>query len=383
MTIVNNTFFWWLLQALILYNFYKIGNREIKNKIVSLFLIYVVLSFLYGIYMSENYWHYKYLVRNTMVFLMPLSIYVFIDPARVNMVLKVWFKKALILLLCLSPFIYSDAWGNYLTPFCFCALFYKLLPKKWKIITILAFVVTFTLGWASRSCTIRFSVALIIGLLFTYKYSRIILLKYLKIVFFVFSFLPIIFFVLAVTDTFNILNIDEELSLSQKYEIFKSDKETSGSALYDTRTLIYAEVLGSAINNNYVIQGHSLARGYQSLMFGDAVDEAMGGMLKGERPGSETCILNVFTYMGGIGLFLYMLIFLKSSYLAIFNSNNNYIKIIALSVLFRWIYSWIEEFTLFNITYLILWIMISMCFSPYFRSMTNVEFKCWFKSMLK
>ena len=112
MTIVNNTFFWWLLQALILYNFYKIGNREIKNKIVSLFLIYVVLSFLYGIYMSENYWHYKYLVRNTMVFLMPLSIYVFIDPARVNMVLKVWFKKALILLLCLSPFIYSDAWGN-------------------------------------------------------------------------------------------------------------------------------------------------------------------------------------------------------------------------------------------------------------------------------
>ena len=383
MTIVNNTFFWWLLQALILYNFYKIGHREIKNKIVSLFLIYVVLSFLYGIYMSENYWHYKYLVRNTMVFLMPLSIYVFIDPARVNMVLKVWFKKALILLLCLSPFIYSDAWGNYLTPFCFCALFYKLLPKKWKIITILAFVVTFTLGWASRSCTIRFSVALIIGLLFTYKYSRIILLKYLKIVFFVFSFLPIIFFVLAVTDTFNILNIDEELSLSQKYEIFKSDKETSGSALYDTRTLIYAEVLGSAINNNYVIQGHSLARGYQSLMFGDAVDEAMGGMLKGERPGSETCILNVFTYMGGIGLFLYMLIFLKSSYLAIFNSNNNYIKIIALFVLFRWIYSWIEEFTLFNITYLILWIMISMCFSSYFRSMTNVKFKCWFKSMLK
>ena len=59
MTIVNNTFFWWLLQALILYNFYKIGNREIKNKKVSLFLIYVVLSFLYGLYMSGNYWHYK------------------------------------------------------------------------------------------------------------------------------------------------------------------------------------------------------------------------------------------------------------------------------------------------------------------------------------
>ena len=98
MTIVNNTFFWWLLQALILYNFYKIGNREIKNKKVSLFLIYVVLSFLYGLYMSGNYWHYKFLVRNTMIFLLPLSVYataskqtaaslrllVYVSPRKVN-----------------------------------------------------------------------------------------------------------------------------------------------------------------------------------------------------------------------------------------------------------------------------------------------------------
>ena len=102
MTIVNNTFFWWLLQALILYNFYKIGNREIKNKKVSLFLIYVVLSFLYGLYMSGNYWHYKFLVRNTMIFLLPLSVYVFVEPYRIKTVLKVWFKKALILLVCIS-----------------------------------------------------------------------------------------------------------------------------------------------------------------------------------------------------------------------------------------------------------------------------------------
>lgn len=382
MTIVNNTFFWWLLQALILYNFYKIGNREIKNKKVSLFLIYVVLSFLYGLYMSGNYWHYKFLVRNTMIFLLPLSVYVFVEPYRIKTVLKVWFKKALILLVCISPFIYSDAWGNYLTPFCLFGLFFGLLTKKWKLLTIFAFVLTLTLGWASRSCTIRFSVAFIIGILFSLKVSKSLLLKNLKLIYFAFCCIPFVFFVLGVLGVFNILNVDEELGLSKKYEIFRSENKANEATLKDTRTLVYAEVLKSAVENHYTIQGHSLARGYDSVIFGDDVDKVSGGLLKGERPSSETCILNVFTHMGVIGVFLYMLIFFKSTFLAIFHSKNDYIKIVALYVLFRWVYSWIEELAFFNITYLMLWIMISMCFSSYFRSMTNQEFRYWFKSIL-
>lgn len=383
MTIFNNTFCWWLLQALILYNFYKLRDLSIKEKILSFFFFYVVFSFLYGLYMAENYWHYKYLVRNFMIYLLPLSIYVFVDPVHTQAVLKVWFKKAIILLICLSPSIYSDAWGNYLTPFCLLALFYHLLPNKWKFITIIAFIITFSLGWASRSCTIRFAIAFFIGLLYIWKRSRYILLKHVKKICFIFFFLPVVFFVLAITDTFNILNIDEELGLSQKYEIFQSDKEANGSALSDTRTILYTEVLNSALQNNYIIQGHSLARGYDSIIFGDAVNEAMGNQLRGERSACETCILNIFTYMGVIGVILYMLIFYKSIFLAIYKSNNYYIKVIALYVLFRWIYSWIEELAFFNITYLMLWIMVAMCFSPYFRMMTNDEFKEWFKSILK
>ena len=141
--------------------------------------------------------------------------------------------------------------------------------------------------------------------------------------------------------------------------------------------------MNSALQNHYIIQGHSLARGYDSIMFGEALNEAMGNQFRGERPASETCILNVFTYMGIIGVILYMLIFMRSTFLAIFHSNNNYIKIIALFVLFRWIYSWIEELAFFNITYLMLWIMVAMCFSPYFRMMTNKDFKCWFKTIIK
>lgn len=380
-TVLNNTFCWWFLQALILYNFYKF--REIKEKVLSIFLVYVVLSFLYGLYMAENYWHYKFLVRNLMIYLMPMSIYVFVYPSRVQSVLRVWFKKALILLICISPFIYSDAWGNYLTPFCLFALFYHLLPHKWRCITILAFILTFTLGWTSRSCTIRFSAAFIIGVLFIWKNSRNVIWGHIKKIYVVLSLIPVVFFILATTNVFNILNVDKELGLSQKYEIFQSDKEANGSVLEDTRTLVYIEVLNSALQNHYIVQGHSLARGYECVMFNDDINEVAGGALKGERPASETCILNIFTYMGIIGVVLYMLIFFKSTFLAIFHSNNNYIKVIALFVLFRWIYSWVEELAFFNITYLMLWIMVAMCFSPYFRRMTNEEFKCWFKAILK
>lgn len=382
-TALNNTFFWWLLQALILYNFYTLKNKSAKRiQTLKLFFIYVIISFLYGIYMAHNYWHYKNLIRNLMIYLMPLCIYAFINPRQLYLVLKIWFKKAWIILLCLSPFLYSDAWGNFLTPFCFLALFFSQLPTKWKIVTISAFIITFTLGWASRSCTIRFSIAFLIGLLFSWGLTRSLIIKYKKQLFTILVFTPIILFSLAISGIFNIFQIDEELKLSDQYQMFQSN-EDNNSILDDTRTLVYTEVLNDAQKNNYIIQGHSLARGYYSPIFNDFINKNSDGLLKGERAACEVCILNVFTYMGIIGVILYMSIFIKSTYIAMFKSNNDYVKVIAIFVLFRWIYSWIEELSSFNISYLSLWIMVAICFSPYFRKMSNSEFKNWFHSILK
>lgn len=383
-TVLNNTFIWWMLQAVILYNFYTFNKKSVKKEnTLNLYIAYVIISFIYGIYMSENYWHYKSLIRNFMIYLMPLCIYVFINPKYLHLVLKIWFKKAWIVLLCLAPFLYSDAWGNFLTPFCILALCFSDLSVKWKIIVIIAFIITFTLGWASRSCTIRFSVSLIIGTLFYFQYTKSLIMRFKKLIFSLLILAPIFFFVLAATNVFNIFRIDEELDLSNKYEIFNSNKEESGSVLDDTRTLVYIEVLEDALKNNYVVQGHSLARGYYSPMFNEFIDQNSGGLLKGERAACEVSILNIFTYMGILGVVLYMSIFIKSTYLAIFNSNNDYVKAIALFVLFRWIYSWVEELSTFNITYLTLWIMIAICYSSYFRRMSNIEFKGWLNSIIR
>ena len=91
---------------------------------------------------------------------------------------------------------------------------------------------------------------------------------------YLFLFIPFIFFTLGVTNTFNIFKIEEELGLEDKYTLANS-KGTEYSALIDTRTFLYAEEISSAINNNYVILGRSIARGYDSAAFGKGADKIM------------------------------------------------------------------------------------------------------------
>ena len=51
--------------------------------------------------------------------------------------------------------------------------------------------------------------------------------------------------------------------------------------------------------------------------------------------------------------------------------------IIALYVSFRWAFAWMEDFTRFDLNNLYLWVILSMCYSPYFLQMTDGEFKLW------
>lgn len=382
-SILNNTTFWWIIFGLTLYILYKLRPKEYKIPIISFFLILVCISFLYGAtFMTRNYWDWKLLIENLMIFLLPLSVYVFSIPKRVEIVLGFWYNKAWIVFLILWPFLYSDAYANFLVPYVFIGLFFPLLNYKWKAVIILVFFITFFYGWASRSCLLRLSVAIILGLIFCSN-SFIFIHKIIKPLTIIFWLIPIIFFILGITGTFNVFNIDEELELSTKYEILTNFGEDKKSFAEDTRTPVYKDILSSAIQGDYYIFGHSIARGYKSYMFGEQTAEALGGdFLEGERPRSEISILNVFTYMGILGFLLYMFIFICSSYLAVFCSKNKFLPVIGLFVAFRWLYGWIEDFSLFNLNYFLLWIMIGICFSPIFRSMSNNEFKEWIYLLL-
>ena len=325
--------------------------------------------------MAENYWDWKFLVSNLMVFSLPCASYIYARPVILNNTLKCWFKYAWIIFLILLPFLRSDAFGRYLVPFTLLALFLPFLNKKYLLLTIAAYLITITLGSASRSDMLKFSVCLILGIslfLARYKwYNK----KTFSMIVYLFLFIPFIFFTLGVTNTFNIFKIEEELGLEDKYTLANS-KGTEYSALIDTRTFLYAEEISSAINNNYVILGRSIARGYDSAAFGKGADKIMD-LKRGERQGCETSILNIFNHFGIVGVILYLFIFWKATYLAINKSRNIFVPIIGLYVAFRWMFAWIEDFSRFDLNYLFLWIFIGICYSPIYRNMTNKEFKSW------
>lgn len=380
---IGNTVVWWLLQSIILFLFFKLSPKKYTVSPIKLFLIYVGISAIYGaIFMTENYWDWKLLVSNLMIFSLPISAYVYARPSIFTKTLRVWLKYAWIILLCLMPFLASDAYGRFLVPFTFLALFLPFLNKKYLCLTLIAYIITITLGEESRSDMLKFSVTILLGIFVWITWQRKYVPIITKILFIFFFLAPPIFFTLGATEIFNIFKIEEEFGLDKDKYIRES--RTSGteySILGDTRTFLYAEEISSALQHNYVLQGRSIARGYDSISFGEGIDKALG-IKRGERQSCETSILNIFNYFGIIGVILYLFIFFMAAYKAIFKSKNQYIPIIGIYVAFRWLFAWIEDFSRFDLNYLFLWIMIGICYSPIFRSMNNQEFKSWFKTLI-
>ncbi|WP_298487923.1 hypothetical protein [uncultured Maribacter sp.] len=144
----------------------------------------------------------------------------------------------------------------------------------------------------------------------------------------------------------------------------------------DTRTFLYVEEILSAIKYDYVIFGRTPARGYESPTFGREIDKDLKRN-KMERFSSEVSILNIFNWTGLIGVVLYFLIFVRASYLALKKSNNWALKCLGIYVAFRWMYAWVEDYSSFDLSFLFLFLAISICYSKAFRDMTDSEFKYW------
>lgn len=377
--LIGNTFLWWLLDGLILIKFFVLTRGQERITPIFVFLLCVGVSFVYGVtWQAYTYWDWKLLVSNLMVFSLPLTVYVFLTPSILGSVLHFWLGRAWIILLILAPFLASDAFGRFLMPYSFLALFFTVLNTRNRIIIAIAYGITITLGNESRSDMLKFSVCLLLGFVYYIPIIRSIFKRWMKEIVYVLWVLPIVMLGLGVTGVFNVFNIEEELGLEGTYMIKSSNSGEDVSALTDTRTFPYSEEITSAIKNNYVIQGRSMARGYDSLFFGDN-DESK----RGERGKCETSILNIFNYFGLIGVIIYFGIFVTASYKAIAHSKNVYVPIIGVYVAFRWLFGWIEDFSNFDLNYLFLWIMISICYSDEYRNMTNQEFIGWIRQTTK
>ncbi len=377
---IGNTFLWWLLQSIILYTFYKMSPKQYSIPTIRIFLIYLFISAIYGaIFMTENYWDWKLLIRNLMIFMLPLACYCYVDPETLKSTIKIWLNYAWIIVLCLTPFLESDAFGRILVPMSFLSLFLPFVKKRYVLFIIISYLITLILGSDSRSDALKFSITILIGLACGLLWEKRFFEKFINTLSRLFLFAPFVFFTLGITGTFNIFQIERELGLEGRYTMNMSSGDQI-SVFSDTRTFLYVEEITSAISHDYVIWGRSIARGYESAVFGQSSDVPEYRQ-RNERGDCETSILNIFNYFGVIGVIIYFVVFAAAVNSAQKKSNNIYVKAIGLYVAFRWMFAWVEDFSRFDLNYLFLWIMIGMCHSPLFLNLSNEDVKKWVRSL--
>ena len=188
---------------------------------------------------------------------------------------------------------------------------------------------------------------------------------------------PIVFFTLAATGIFNVFN-----SKSYMGEITYGNENLTE----DTRTFLYQEAIESSIKNNHVIFGRTFGYGYDSF-WQTSRAEALGKRIAIHnlaQRNAEVFIINIYTWMGIIGICLFTVLFFKASLQAINYANNIYVRYIGVLVSLQWIFCWIENsMTIVNFNQIIMWMEIAICLSPYWRKMTNEEFKITMKNILK
>ncbi len=382
---IGNTFFGWAISFFTVFIIirFKILYFRFKNLndygIVTIYFIWLIIAVIRGCFISDNYWEWKQLVTGTFALSLPIFVYVFSNPMVLGFVLKKWVVFAIpAFFLFFIWVIPAGAYHFYLGPILLLFIFVPVLKKKWRIILFGFILLMIFSDLGARSQVIKSITVLLISL--TYLFPTFLSENVLKKISWTLYFLPVVLLCLGISGKFNIFN-DLNRNTGKYYETRIENGEIIKEDLaIDTRTFIYDEVIKSAIKHGYSIWGRTPARGNDSYSFGiyNAENLKTG---KYERHNNEVCFANVFTWLGLIGVILYSLLYIKSSYLALYKSNNIFMKLIGFFISFRFFYGWIEDINSFDISNISLWMMISMGYSEIFRGMNNIEFKYWIKSI--
>ena len=386
---VTSTFISWALDFLVIFIILKfkfhINSRiaeqylsAIDARLLLFYFIWLLFNSIRGAFIAENYWEYKQLITGMLSLSLPVFVYIYSVPSILNATLKYWFKYAFVIFIVIIPFLGTDAYHFYLGPIFLAGCFIPILPKKWKIIIGGLLIIMLFIDFGARSQIIKSAVVLLIAVGICFR--KIIPNVILQVVHWACYILPVVLLYLGISGKFNVF--EDMASNEGKYTQTKIvDGEVVEEDLSaDTRTFIYEEVITSAVTHGYAIWGRTPARGNDSMAFGAFTSEELKTG-KYERHSNELCHTNVFTWLGLIGVILYSLIYLRSSYLAVYKSNSIYLKFIGCFIAFRWAYGWIEDFNNFSIMNISLWMIITIGLSRDFRGMTNSDFQNFIKNI--
>ncbi len=353
---------------------------------VSIFLGVIIITGIRSMLIAKGKEQWEFFLRYFTALLSFITVYYLDHPYIFKKINKYWFRIAPLICLLWLPFMSSvgEALGYFLPLLLLYLLFIKVVPNKskWVILSLTFLIIFICLKEGARSHVLKFGIALLLGFSLYFKYKWFYL-KMIKIGRNFTLFAPIILFILGVTNIFNIFKMDEYIDGEFSYGTTNAEGEYKEASLVaDTRTFLYEESILSAIKNKTVLFGRSFARGYDSNWEARRQEKAGKIITTNEVDRiSEVAVINIFTWMGLLGVFLYFLIFVKATSLAIYHSNNYYIKIVGLFLSFRWMYGWVEDFQRLDISTLTLWMLLAICFSKGFRKLSDHQIEKYMRSI--
>lgn len=351
---------------LCLYTVSKHTYNQTKPLAKNLLFVYTILIF---ITLLRSFFELK--SRDSMIFFSKFSgaafmfmfVFVFQNLKNVSNFYRIYYKYAIPLFLILAYFMPAGAWGWLLTPIYLTLIFYKNIPRKYRIAIVVLFIMSF-IDLDTRANLGR-------AMSFLGCWTLLVLNKEIPKFKSIVRIAGLTFFIIPIVLLF--------LGLSGRFNIFQYGDGTDDVMYADTRTLVYEETITSALNNDYVWYGRSFAHGYDSFFEVQFKDSWTADIA--ERY-AEVCICNIFTWMGIIGIVIYTLIIFTAIYYALFKSKNIYMMIIGLLLSTRWIMNFIEDINNIDPLNISLFMLIAFCLNSRLLSMNNSEIMNTMKSIL-
>jgi hypothetical protein len=266
---------------------------------------------------------------------------------------------------------------NYV-PYSTLMIFIGVTPKRQRLFLI-AIVIFFFLANFQRNDLVKILVTGLIGITFTF-YSKLFIKFILKPIYIFLFCLPLLLVGLGTSGIFNVFKMDEYIKGDYEQEISSNQGKEKDDLKADTRTFIYQNVFYTLNKYDAWLFGRGTAYG----------DEGIEGFFEKEnkitvkgRYGNEVGIMDILLWYGLIGVVLYFLVYLRASFVAIYQSKNRYAKAVGLYVAFLWTWSFIWEKPMFETFFMMDLILLGLCFSNRFRGMNDREVQLWVEGFFK
>lgn len=246
--------------------------------------------------------------------------------------------------------------------------FFPYIKKKYYIVILITAFAIISYDYDRRSIMLGYLVPLII--LLGYPFIRVRIIR--KCMFYIGALIPIILLFLFVTNKFNIFGF-----MGEEYSV--SIDENTRQLTVDSRTGIYKDVTEAIFESNEWYVPYIGLGGNGKVKTTNNGAATIG--FENLRNGQEAGMLNYIQYGGIWGLIAYGVLLLTASYKALFKSRNEFIMMMGLFLLYKFMYSFIEDTLEANAHTYYHFLWIGMCFNTKLRMMTNQQIKEWIKSI--